>query len=188
MQICGSEQHTFIISWLLWIRNLVYFSWVLCTESHRLKSRFQLTQSPLLDSVLPCTHGWGRPETLEAAQNSVYHIHLYLLWLVTSGIIFIISLLALHLLCLYYLFVTILTLNASEVAPVVKSPANAGDTRDSGSILGSGRAPGGGHGKPTSIFLPEESHEQKEEPGGLRSKGLKRVGHYWSNLAHTHWC
>ena len=40
----------------------------------------------------------------------------------------------------------------------------------------------------TSIFLPVESHEQKEEPGGLRSKGLKRVRHYWSNLAHTHWC
>ena len=91
----------------MWIRNLVYFSWLLCTGSHKLKSRFQLTQSPLLGTGLPCTHGWGRPETLEATQNSVYHIHLYLLQLVTSGIIFIILLLALHLLCLYYLFVTI---------------------------------------------------------------------------------
>ena len=27
-------------------------------------------------------------------------------------------------------------------------PANAGDTRDAGSIPGSGRSPGGGHGNP----------------------------------------
>ena len=36
---------------------------------------------------------------------------------------------------------------ASQVAPVVKNPpANAGDTRDVGSIPGSGRSPRGGHG------------------------------------------
>ena len=36
---------------------------------------------------------------------------------------------------------------ASQVALVVKNPpANAGDVRDAGSILGSGRSPGGGHG------------------------------------------
>ena len=38
---------------------------------------------------------------------------------------------------------------ASQVALVVKNPtANAGDTRDMGSIPGSGRSPGGGHGNP----------------------------------------
>ena len=38
---------------------------------------------------------------------------------------------------------------ASQVALVVKnSPANAGDLRDSGSVPGSGRFPGGGHGYP----------------------------------------
>ena len=38
---------------------------------------------------------------------------------------------------------------ASQVALVVKNPpANAGDTRDSGSIPGSGRSPGGGPGNP----------------------------------------
>ena len=41
---------------------------------------------------------------------------------------------------------------ASQVAPVVKKkknpPANAGDLRDTRSIPGSGRAPGGGHGNP----------------------------------------
>ena len=38
---------------------------------------------------------------------------------------------------------------ASQVAPVVKNPpANAGDIRDSDSIPGLGRSPGGGHGNP----------------------------------------
>ena len=38
---------------------------------------------------------------------------------------------------------------ASQVALVVKNPlANAGDVRDAGSNSGSGKSPGGGHGKP----------------------------------------
>ena len=38
---------------------------------------------------------------------------------------------------------------ASQVVPVVKDPpANSGDVRDVGSIPGSGRSPGGGHGNP----------------------------------------
>ena len=38
---------------------------------------------------------------------------------------------------------------ASQVAPVVKNPpANAGDIRDSDSIPGLGRSPGGGQGNP----------------------------------------
>ena len=40
-------------------------------------------------------------------------------------------------------------LGPSQVALVVKNPpANAGDIRDVGSIPGSGRPPGGGHGSP----------------------------------------
>ena len=40
-----------------------------------------------------------------------------------------------------------------KVALVVKNPfANAGDLRDVGSILGSGRSPGGGHGNPLHIL------------------------------------
>ena len=40
-------------------------------------------------------------------------------------------------------------LRASQVALVVKNPpATAGDLRDSGSIPGLGRFPGGGHGNP----------------------------------------
>ena len=38
---------------------------------------------------------------------------------------------------------------ASQAALVVKNlPVNAGDVRDAGSIPGSGRSPGGGHGNP----------------------------------------
>ena len=40
-------------------------------------------------------------------------------------------------------------MRASQVALVVKNlPANAGDIRDVGSIPGSGRSPGEGHGNP----------------------------------------
>ena len=40
-------------------------------------------------------------------------------------------------------------IRASQVVLVVKNPpANAGDIRDTGSIPGSGRSPGGGHGNP----------------------------------------
>ena len=34
-------------------------------------------------------------------------------------------------------------------------PANAGDMRDMGSIPGSGRSPGGGHGNPLQYSCPE---------------------------------
>ena len=59
-------------------------------------------------------------------------------------------------------------------------PANVGDTRDSGSILGwspgLGISPGKGKWQPTMVFSPEEFHGQ-EEPGRVQSMGLQRVGH-----------
>ena len=58
---------------------------------------------------------------------------------------------------------------------VKNPPDNAGDLRDAGSIPGLGRSPGGGHGNPLSVLawrLP-----WTEEPGGLQSIGLHRVGH-----------
>ena len=62
------------------------------------------------------------------------------------------------------------------MALIVKDlPLNAGDVRDIGSIPGSGRSPGGGHGNPSSILawrIP-----WAEEPGGLQSMKLQRVGH-----------
>ena len=45
---------------------------------------------------------------------------------------------------------------ASQVVLVVKNPpANAGDVRDSGSIHGLGRSPGGGNGNPFQYSCPE---------------------------------
>jgi len=60
------------------------------------------------------------------------------------------------------------------VALVVKnSPANAGDVRDTGSIPGSGRSPGGGMATHSSILawiIP-----WTEEPGRLQSMGSHRI-------------
>ena len=59
---------------------------------------------------------------------------------------------------------------ASQVVPVVKNlPANAGDTRDTGSVPGLGRSPGGGNGNPLQYLawrIP-----WTEEPSGLQSMG-----------------
>ena len=44
---------------------------------------------------------------------------------------------------------------------VMDPPASAGDMRDLGWIPGWGRSPGGGSGPPTLVFLPEESHGQR---------------------------
>ena len=53
----------------------------------------------------------------------------------------------------------------SQVVLVVKKPAaNAGDIRESGSIPGLGRPPGGGQHL-TPIFLPGESHGQRRLEG-----------------------
>ena len=52
-------------------------------------------------------------------------------------------------------------------------PANAGDVRDTGSIPGSGRSPGGGNGNHSSNLawrIP-----WAEEPGGLQSMGRKEL-------------
>ena len=50
---------------------------------------------------------------------------------------------------LIYLFLAVMYLGASQVVLVVENPpANVGDIRYAGSIPGSGRSPGGGHGNP----------------------------------------
>ena len=59
---------------------------------------------------------------------------------------------------------------------VVNSPpANAGDSRDAGSIPGSEGSPGGGHGTQSSILAWEIP--QTEEPGRLQSMGSQRIRH-----------
>ena len=55
------------------------------------------------------------------------------------------------------------------VVVVKNPPANAGDLRDAGSIPGSGRSLGGGHGNPLQPWT--------EEPGGLQSTRSQRVRH-----------
>ena len=55
---------------------------------------------------------------------------------------------------------------ASQVALVVTNlPANAGDIRDSGSIPGLGRSPGGGHGNPLQYSWLEKSDGQRRLVG-----------------------
>jgi len=54
--------------------------------------------------------------------------------------------------------------------------ASAGDIRDAGSIPEPGRSPGKGHGNPVQYSCLE--NPMAEEPGGLQSMGLHRVGHH----------
>ena len=67
-------------------------------------------------------------------------------------------------------------LGASQVFLVVKNPlANIGDLRDTDSIPGMGRSPGGGNGNQLQYSCLE--NPMAEEPGGLQSTGSQRVGH-----------
>ena len=68
--------------------------------------------------------------------------------------------------------------------------ANARNTRGVGVIPGSGRAPEGGHGSPSSVLA--WSISWTEEPGGLQFTGLQRVRADKTEDAHTlsmrrHW-
>ena len=64
---------------------------------------------------------------------------------------------------------------ASQLALVVKStPANAEDIRDEGSIPGSGRSPGGGHGNSLQYSCLENPTDRG---AWLQSTGVQRAGH-----------
>ena len=55
---------------------------------------------------------------------------------------------------------------ASQLALVVKNlPVNAGDIRDTGSVPGWGRSPGGGPGNPLQYSCLENSHRQRSLAG-----------------------
>ena len=63
---------------------------------------------------------------------------------------------------------------AWQMELVVKNlSAKAGDVTDTGSIPGSGRPPGGGHGTPLQYPCLENPHGQRSV-GGLQSMGLQR--------------
>ena len=57
---------------------------------------------------------------------------------------------------------------------MVKNPSsNAGDLRDEGSMLESGRLPGEGHDNPLQYSCLE--NPWIEDPGGLQSAGSQRI-------------
>ena len=63
------------------------------------------------------------------------------------------------------------------MALVVKNlPASAGDVKDMGSVSGSGRSPGGGHGYPLQYSCLENAMDRGAWQ--LQPIGLQRVGHY----------
>ena len=60
---------------------------------------------------------------------------------------------------------------ASQVVLVVENPpASAGDVRDSGSIPGSGRSPGGGHGNPLQYSCLESPMDKGAWQATVRSR------------------
>ena len=71
---------------------------------------------------------------------------------------------------------------------VVKNPpANAGGTRELGSVPGVGRFPGGGCGNPLHYSCLENPMDRGHH--GLQSIGSRRVRHDWRDLAqHTRIC
>ena len=70
------------------------------------------------------------------------------------------------------------------MALVLKNlPANAGDSRYAGSIPGSGRYPGGGHGNSLQYSYLENRIDR--EVWWATDHGSQRVGHDWSDLVHT---
>ena len=74
-------------------------------------------------------------------------------------------------------------IRASQVVLVVKNlPANAGEVGDVGLIPGSGRSPGGGHGKPLQYSCLENPMDR----GAWWATELRRVRHGRSDLAHMH--
>ena len=67
-------------------------------------------------------------------------------------------------------------MRAPQVAPVVKNPpANAGDVRDSGSVPGLGRYPGGGHEDPLQYSCLENPMDR-----GAWQAVIHRVTQTWT--------
>ena len=62
---------------------------------------------------------------------------------------------------------------------VKNTPANAGDLRDTGSILGSGRSSGKGNGKPPQYSCLENPHGQRSlagySPWGRKELDMTKV-------------
>ena len=70
--------------------------------------------------------------------------------------------------CIANRFFTDWAMREAQVALVVKNlPANAGNLRDAGSILGLGKSSGGGHGNPLHCSCLENPHGQRSLVGSV---------------------
>ena len=84
----------------------------------------------------------------------------------------------------FWFFNHILYIHGFPSVTVVKNlPANAGDTRDSGSISGWGKIPWNKKWQPTPVLLPGEFHGQRSLVG--YSPWGYRIRHNWAT-EHTH--
>ena len=86
--------------------------------------------------------------------------------------------------------------DASQAALVAKNPpANAGDLRDAGSIPGSGRSPGGGHGNPLQYSCLENptdrgtwqviAHSVAKSQTWPKQLSMYKHRHWWTTHPHT---
>ena len=80
----------------------------------------------------------------------------------------------------------------SHMVLVVKNPpAHAGDIRNIGSIPGSGRSPGGGHGNPFQFSCMENPMDKRSlagySPQGHRELDMTEVTEHTHTHTHTCW-
>ena len=74
---------------------------------------------------------------------------------------------------------------AFQVALVVKNPlSNAGDIRDVGSIPGSGRSPGGGHGNPLQYALCPWDHRDRSQLNRLSTMCTNSLFKFTKTFCH----
>ena len=78
---------------------------------------------------------------------------------------------------------------ASQMALVAENlPASAEDLRDEGSIPGSGRSPGGGHGSPLQYFCLENPHGQRSLAGYSPWIAKSQTWQKWLSTHAHHAC
>ena len=78
--------------------------------------------------------------------------------------------------CIFSLIPAYFSGGFPDGSAVKNPPANVGDTGHMASVPRLGESPGEGNGNLTPLALPGEI-PWTEEPGGLQSMGLHRVGH-----------
>ena len=82
-----------------------------------------------------------------------------------------------HISCVYLLKITMVYSGFPGDSVGKESTCNAGDTEDVGSIPGSGRSPGGGHGNPLQYSYLENSMDRRAWRATVH-----RVAKSWTQL------